>query len=371
MKMKAMIIHGAGDIRLEEKDKPVPGPYDVVSKVSYSGICGTDLGIFNGKVSFAKDGGVKYPLSVGHEWSGIVDSVGSAVTKFKPGDRVVSDTGVSCGKCADCLAGNFNKCKYGKSLGTLNAHEYGTFAEYIMIPEWNMYHLDGRVSLEQGALIEPAVIALTGIQTAGIKATGIQAAGDRLTNDNSNQACGSALVIGTGAIGLACVAFLKALGVKKVFVAGRKQGKLNAGLKLGADIAINTVSGPAGEKMADAIMKETGGEGANIILEASGSCGMLDQALDCAASGAIINLIGFYEDKFSADFNLDRIVLKSLTINGSIPSNLIQTVMGMMAAGTIDLSELITHTIPIEECAGAFINSAAMSADKIKVLVKM
>ena len=348
-KMKAIVIHKPGDVRIVEYDKPVPGPRDVVSRVVCSGICGTDLGIYSGKISFAKDGRVRYPARIGHEWSGVVDKVGSDVKGFKPGDRVVSDTSVSCGKCENCISGNFQKCVYGKPLGTVNAYEYGSFAEYIMIPDRHMHRLDDRISYEQGALIEPATIALSGIQSAGVN-----------TGD-------TVLVTGTGAIGLAAVALAKTHGAKKVFIAGRRNNKLEIGLHLGADASINTIE----LNLADAVTKETNGECVDIIIETTGSCDIFDKSIDCLRTGGVVLLLGFYEDKFVPDFDLDRIVMRAINVKGPATPTSVRSVMDMMAKGKIDLSRLVTHIFPLEKGVEAFNNAYDKSGEKIKILIRM
>jgi len=347
--MKAVIIQKPGEIRMVELPKPVPGPGDVVSRVVYSGICGTDLAILKGDVSFVKDGTAEYPVKIGHEWSGVVESVGPGVARFKPGDRVVSDNGVSCGVCERCLAGDFYRCGSGRSLGTINTWDYGSFAEYILMPERHMFHLDDSISFEQGALIEPSTIGLAGLLAVNA------GKGDAV------------LVTGTGAVGLSAAAMAKSLGAAKVIVAGRKQSKLDIGLKIGADAAVNMEE----EDMARAVLRETGGRGVNKIIEASGAAGVLDKALDCAGHGCEAALLGFYEGHFGGGFNIDRIVLKNLVIKGVTGNPCVPRVMGLMAGGAIDLAPLVTHIFPIEKSAEAFTEAAEKGGGKIKMLVKM
>ncbi|MCL2814369.1 MAG: alcohol dehydrogenase catalytic domain-containing protein [Oscillospiraceae bacterium] len=347
--MKVIVVEKPGQVRLIQQPKPVPGPGDVVSKVAYSGICGTDLGILGGRVSFALDGRVKYPVHIGHEWSGVVDSVGEAVTRFAPGDRVVSDNGISCGECRTCLAGEIYSCKHGRSLGTINTWDYGSFSEYILIPERHMFHLDDRVSLEQGALIEPGTIALAGLRAVCIHR------GDTV------------LVTGTGAVGLCAAAMAKASGAGRVIIAGRKQSKLETGKKVGADAAVNM----AEDDLARAVSEETGGRGADVIIEASGSAEALDRALDCAGPKCRVALIGFYEDGPAGSFNFDRIVLNNLNIQGITGGPLVPDVMELMACEKIELTPLITHIFPLEKGIEAFTEARENSGEKIKILIQM
>jgi L-iditol 2-dehydrogenase len=271
------------------------------------------------------------------------------VTRFAPGDRVVSDNGISCGKCQSCLSGEIYRCKNGYSLGTINTWEYGSFAEYILIPERHMFHLDDRISFEQGALIEPGTIGLAAVEALDI------GGGDTV------------LVTGTGAVGLGAAAMAKKRGAGKVIIAGRKQSKLDIGKKVGADVAVNM----AAEDLAHAVFGETGGRGAGKIIEASGSAEAFDSALDCAAPKCRVAMVGFYEGKINEDFELDRIVLKNLEIQGITGAPLVPDVMEMMAGGAIDLTGLVTHIFPLEKGIEAFAAASEGSENKIKILIKM
>ena len=347
--MKAFIIEKPGVLRETDLPKPAPGPRDVVSRVVYSGVCGTDIGLLTGGVSFAKDGTAKYPISVGHEWSGVVESVGSKVTRFKPGDRVVSDNGVSCGECSVCLAGDIYRCPHGRSLGTVNAWHYGSFAEYILMPERHMFHLDGSVSFEQGALIEPATIAYAAAEALDI------GKGDTV------------LVTGTGAVGMSAAALAKIFGADKVVIAGRSEKKLGIGLKIGADAAVNTSE----NKMPAAFFNASGEKKASKIIEASGSADALDRALDCAAFKCRVAMLGFYEGKINDSFVLDRIVLNNLTLTGITGAPRVPQVMSLMASGRLNLEPLVTHIFPAKKTAEAFAAAQNNFDGKIKILVKM
>jgi L-iditol 2-dehydrogenase len=244
------------------------------------------------------------------------------------------------------LAGDIYNCGNGKSLGTINTWPYGSFAEYILMPERHMFHLDDRISFEQAALIEPATIGYAGLNAAGIKK------GD------------SVLVTGTGAVGLSAVSIAKSLGAGKVIIAGRKQNKLDIGLKLGADASVNT----AEEDMLQAVMRETGGKRVDKIIEASGSADLLDKALDCAGFKCCVVLLGFYEGKISENFIIDRIVLNNLNIKGVTGLPCIPRIIELMSSGAVDLTPLVTHIVPLEKGVEAF---SEKSGDKIKILVRM
>ena len=127
--MKALIALEPNNTQYVEVEKPKAEKDMVVVKVSKAGICATDFSIYTGECSFVKDGSIKYPVRFGHEWVGIVESVGSDVKNLKPGDTVVSDSGITCGVCDACKKGDYVNCPEIKSLGTVNTWD-GCFAEY-------------------------------------------------------------------------------------------------------------------------------------------------------------------------------------------------------------------------------------------------
>ena len=153
--MKAGVLHAREDIRYEEVETPVPKAGEVLVKVKYSGICGSDVPRVNG------DGAHFYPIILGHEFSGVVEEVGEGVTKVKKGQRVAGAPLVPCMKCEDCMKGDYALCKHYSFIGT---RQPGSFAEYICVPEQNAVPFDDSVSFEQGALFEPAAVALHGLE---------------------------------------------------------------------------------------------------------------------------------------------------------------------------------------------------------------
>ena len=219
--MKAARLFAPRDLRVISMPVPEIGPNDVLCKVRRACICGTDLAIYSGDCSFVRNGDVDFPMTQGHEWSGVVAAVGDAVTGFKPGDRIVSDNSVACGKCPACLCGDIPKCRNVRPLGTVHAWD-GAFAEYLVMPERNVFHLADSISFDEGALMEPATIAYAGIRSAEVKP------GDMV------------LVNGSGSIGIIAVRLAKLAGASKVFVTGRTPFKLAKAKEFGADVTIDT-----------------------------------------------------------------------------------------------------------------------------------
>ena len=153
--MQAGVLHARDDIRYEEVQTPEPKAGEVLVKVKYSGICGSDVPRVN------EDGAHFYPIILGHEFSGIVEAVGDGVTKVKKGQRVAGAPLVPCMKCEDCMKGDYALCKDYSFIGTRQA---GSYAEYICLPEQNVVPFKDTVSFEQGALFEPAAVALHGLE---------------------------------------------------------------------------------------------------------------------------------------------------------------------------------------------------------------
>ncbi len=344
--MKVFLSEGksrGGIVRL-----PVPTPTGnmVLVKVAYCGICGTDQDLFSGECSFAENGQVTYPVRLGHEWSGVVEAVGEDVTNFAKGDGVVGDNAVSCGKCEACRAGDFAHCAHMLNVGTIDPVYDGAFCEYYIIPAHHLHKIPAGISLKEASLAEPLSVAYGGIKHMNI-------------TKNSTVA-----VIGTGCIGMAAVVLAKCLGAKTVWMIGRNESKLAAAQALGAEI-INI-------KQCDAVtevMAQTGGRGADFVLECSGARETFKQAIDLAAFRATVALIGFYEHKEN-DVNVDTMVAKALTLIGVMGE------MGNMAGALNILKEhqpnllpIITHELDFDDCIVGF--TRKNYPDAVKIAVKI
>lgn len=346
--MKAIVVYAPKDMRYVELEKPKPGPREVLARVSFCGICGTDAEIYHGDTSLTRNGLVKYPVRIGHEWSGIVEEVGSEVKNFKPGDRVISDTGSSCGKCAECLSGNFKKCADINSLGTVGNHKAGAFAEYILMHEWHMHKIPDNVSLEEATLAEPGTIALNALMDCGVR-----------------EGC-DVVVTGTGAIGLLAVSFAKRLGAR-VLLAGRKQMKLDIGAAMGADAAVNVTE----NSLKDFIMDMTGGRGADMFIETTGASAFINTALDTTAYMGTIGLVGFYESWLN-NFDVNRMVMEHKRIQGCEGSAWrAEQVLGIMAEGSMNIKPMITGRVSFDDAIGAIRSSRENTAGKIKTIVEI
>lgn len=344
--MKVFLSEGGSKGRIVTLPVPEVAPGTVLVKVAYCGICGTDQDLFSGECSFVENGQVTYPVRLGHEWSGVVEAVGEGVTEFKPGDPVVGDNAVSCGKCDACLAGDYAHCAHMLNVGTIDPVYDGAFCEYYIIPAHHLHHIPEGISLKEASLAEPLSVAYGGIKHMNI-------------TKNSTVA-----VIGTGCIGMAAVVLAKCLGAKTVWMIGRNESKLTAARDLGAEI-INIKERDAVE----AVMAATDGRGADFVLECSGAKETFKQAIDLAAFRAVVALIGFYEHREN-DVNVDTMVAKALTLIGVMGE------MGNMAGALRILAEhkpnmlpIITDELDFDDCIVGFVRKNYPNAVKIAVRI--
>ncbi len=346
--MKAIVVTAPSDIKMIDTEKPQIGSKDVLVRVAYSGICGTDLAIYSGEMSLIKDGSIRYPVRIGHEWSGIVEETGGEVTGFRSGDRVISDSGVTCGECKHCLSGNYGLCESVKSVGTVNCWD-GSFAEYMLMPERHLYKLPDDIGLDEAALIEPAAIALSGLKQGGLKHGS------------------SILIIGTGPIGLAAIPLARTMGASRIIVGGRKPFKLDAARVMGADLTVDVTK----EDLAAAVFKETEGKGVDIVLETSGNISTISQCIDAVQRAGFIGLIGFYDINLH-DFNIDKFVMKSLHMKGILGEfGLPQEVINLREKGAFSLKPLITHRYGFDEAINAFLEAKDLNDTRLKMMVQI
>jgi len=346
--MRAFQIDGPGVV--SEISVPVPeiAEDEVLIRIAYSGICATDYEILDGEMALIREGKIRYPVRFGHEWSGVIEKVGSMVKKFNVGDHVLSDSGISCGKCAACQEGRYSACRNKRSVGTVKCWD-GSFAEYMHIPERNLYKLPDDMDMMNAALIEPTCIALSGLRRGG------------------NLEGKTILIVGTGAIGMTAVAISRHYKPGKIILAGRTDSKLEIGKKLGADAAINVRN----EDLVEAVLRETDGQGADMVLETSGNPGAVNQCVLSTRYGGTASFIGFYENSVDA-FPIDVLVSRKISIHGvmgdfGIPAEVIR----IIDEEKIDLTPIITHLISMDELPKALLQPSEFEGNRIKIMVKV
>lgn len=310
-----------------ETQVPTPVEDQILVKVSYCGVCGTDYDLFSGESSFVKNRQATFPIRLGHEWSGVVAQVGPQVKGLKVGDRVVGDNYVSCGVCEACKAGDYNNCTGRNHVGTIDPCWPGAYAEYYLAPERHVYRLADHVSLQDASLCEPLSVAYGGIKKMHITDQTVVA------------------VIGTGPIALSAAALALNRG-GKVYVIGRNDFKLEIAQRLGIHGTINC----SRCDVAEALKEMTGGCLADCILECSGNPDMVGAVIRIAAQKAVAALIGFYNvNPQQVDFS--TMVSKEMTMIGIMGEyGNLEAVSKILAENDLKLSEIVTSVVPFEEC---------------------
>jgi L-iditol 2-dehydrogenase len=259
--MKAGVVHAKGDIRYEDIDNPQVTPGKVLIKVKYTGICGSDIPRVNGDACHF------FPNVLGHEFSGTVEEVGEGVTTLKPGDRVAGIPLIPCMQCEDCRKGDYSLCKHYSFIGS---REFGSFAQYVLVPEKNAVKFSDEVSFEKGAFFEPASVALHGLRKVEYKGGKTVA------------------VLGGGTIGMLTMQWAKIFGAKKVVVFDILEERLELAKRLGADAVVNS-----GKKdFMDEVNAMTGGRGFDYVYETAGNTITMKMAFTLAANKAQICFIG-------------------------------------------------------------------------------
>lgn len=259
--MKAAVVCANEDVKYLEYEEPVVAPGLVKVRVRFSGICGSDIPrVLHNGVHF-------YPIVLGHEFSGDVVEIGEGVTKVKVGDRVSGAPLLPCMVCEDCRKGNYSLCKHYSFIGS---RQQGSNADFVVMPEMNAVPFDESVSYEQGAMFEPATVALHGL----------------LQNDY--QGGEYVAILGGGTIGLFTMQWAKIFGSRKVVVFDINDKRLALAKKLGADEVINTT----GENFMEEAKAITGGKGYGYVFETAGQVPTMQMAFELAANKAHVCFIG-------------------------------------------------------------------------------
>lgn len=324
--MLAARWHGVKDIRLDNIPEPEVKDGMVKVKVKWCGICGSDLHEYLAGPIFVPVGkphpltGEVAPVVLGHEYSGEVVEVGKGVGKVKPGDRVVVEPMIVCGKCPACKAGRYNLCS---SLGAQGlSGGGGGFAEYTTAPERFIHKIPDNLSFEKGALVEPMSVAYHSLEAG---------------NFTAGQ---SAVVTGAGPIGLATVECLKALGASKIIMVQRKSVRQKYAADSGADIVLD----PNEVDAAAEIMKLTGGTGADIAFETTGAEQCFNAALAGIRAGGCLVVTSIWEKPVS--FELNAMVVPEKKITGIFGyCNDFPKVIDLLASGRVPAKGYITKKI--------------------------
>ena len=323
--MKAVVkyAHGKGNVELRDVPEPSPGPDEVMIEVKAAGICGSDIHIFDEDIKLP----IRPPVIIGHEFSGVVAEVGSSVTKWKPGDRVTSETSAHvCGECLPCRTGNYNVCAEKRLIGYWFN---GAFAKYCVVPSRLVHKLPDNVSFLAGALCEPLACCVNGV----IEKTRI------LPGD-------VVVIAGPGPIGLLSLQIAKSQGATVVLCGlSQDEKRLKLGEELGADLIINVEE----EDPFQTVLKMTNGAGADVFLECSGSPNAVRMGFRLVRRMGQYTQLGLTGRSLSLDFDL--VAYKEIVVRGMLGQRWTSWNRGlkMLSKGLVKTEPLISDVLPLSQ----------------------
>jgi 2-desacetyl-2-hydroxyethyl bacteriochlorophyllide A dehydrogenase len=330
---RALVVDRPGALGLQELPELAPGPGEVLLRPAYCGLCGTDRELVAGEVDPAF---VRYPLVLGHEWSGVVEAVGERVADLEPGLRCVAEGIIPCGNCAQCRGGATNVCAIYDEVGFTRP---GGAADAIVVPARVVHRLADGVTLSDAALTEPTSVVLTGLEKLRLR-PGLRV-----------------LVVGDGTIALLAVLLVSLWSPGEVAVIGRRREQQALALELGASSF--STGDPDGSF--------------DVAIEAAGQVEALAGAVRAVRRGGQVLALGIPPASSMLQLPGDLLVNNDLTLAASFgyTSAAWARVVELLNSGTLHPGRLITHRFPLDEFAAAFDELAEPSGARGKVMLEV
>ena len=312
---------------IDIREVPVPaiGATDVLVKVEAASVCGTDLHIYNWD-AWAQQR-IHPPLIPGHEFCGVVAAVGAQVTTVREGDFVSAEMHVACGKCLQCRTGQAHICQHVKIIGV---DVDGAFADYVVIPESNIWKLDPSLPREYGTILDPLGNAIHTVLAGEIAAKTVA-------------------VIGCGPIGLFAIAVAHACGAATIFALELNEHRRRLAKEMHADVTLN----PATDDVYGTVMEKTGGVGVDVVLEMSGHGDGMRLGFRILRTGGRVSLLGIPSRPVEIDFAQD-VIFKGATVQGINGRRMYETwyqMEALLRSGRLNLMPAITHRLPMKDFA--------------------
>lgn len=320
--MQAFQVRAPHEFGIVDIETPQASAGEVLVRVAFAGICGSDMHIIHGDNAF-----VRFPRITGHEFAGVVEAVGDGVEGIAIGERVCIDPVISCGECYPCRIGRPNVCT---RLEVIGVHRNGGFEQHVSVPAGNVHRLPDNVGLDQAALVEPYTIATNVL--------------DRMQPHEGD----ALLIFGAGVIGLTILQVARAQGLTDITVCDVIDTRLETALELGAT---HTVNGQRED--IEAVMAErTQGEGVPLIADAACVPSLFPSIVRMASPAGRIGLLGF--NATPSDLVQLEVIKKELTLVGSRLNNRkFPEVIEMLASGRLDATALVSHRLPFAEMSEA------------------
>ncbi len=343
-KMKAAVLSEVGKIVIEEREIPEIKENEVLVKIKHVGICGSDLHYYeHGRIG---DFIVKNPIVLGHECAGDIVAIGEGVAGFNIGDRVALEPGRTCGKCEYCKTGRYNLCPDVVFMAT-PPHD-GAFTEYVAYPADMAFKLPQGVSTLEGALIEPLAV------------------GFHAANQGNAQIGQTAVIIGSGCIGLVTLLALRAQGITRVFVADMIPKRLEKAKELGAAevFKVDEVN------LKDAVMEKTAGLGVDLVIETAGNNKATQQTVELVKRGGKIVLVGMAPEAV-IPYDLGQLISKEASIHTVFRyRNLYPAAISAVAEGLIPIKRIATDMFKFEDIKEAMKYASENKGSVVKGVIE-
>ena len=322
---RAAVLEAPRRLGLVERPKPVPGRGAAVVRVAATAVCHTDLEIYTGHHP-----GVRYPVVMGHEATGVVEALGAGVERLQPGQRVIINPIITCGSCDSCGRGLGNLCR---NAGLFGRELDGSLAEHVVLAEGYLHPLPEHVGLEASTLIETLATVRHAQQRVGI--------GPR----------DAVVVLGQGATGLLHTQLAKLSGASPVIAVSRSAWKLDLARRMKADHVIDAGSAD----LVAEVLRLTAGQGADVVIDTVGGPALIPTALEMLRPGGKLLLYAI-SHRVVEGFSTFPVYYKELTLYGSraLTADDFEPSIHLVAAGAIDLEGFITARYPFHRAAAAF-----------------
>lgn len=324
---------------IREVARPAMGPRDVLVKVKVASVCGTDLHIYEWDAWAQRR--IHPPLIPGHEFCGHVAAIGNEVQAVKEGDFVSAEMHVACGRCYQCRTGEAHICQFVKIIGV---DADGAFAEYVVIPESNIWKLDSAILPEYASILDPLGNAVHTVLAGEIAARTVA-------------------ITGCGPIGLFAIAVARACGATQVFALEVNEHRRKIAREMKADLVLD----PEKDDVKSIVFDNTKGVGADVVLEMAGHPNAVRTAFDIIRRGGRLSLLGLTSRPIPVNFSED-IIFKGITIQGINGRRMYQTwyqTEALLRAGKLDLHPVITHRMPLADFSKGMQHLRSGEASKI------
>ncbi len=345
MKNKAGVMTSLQNIEVMERPVPEIGPDEVLLKVEYCGVCGSDVHFFEDGCIGARK--VIYPQVLGHEAAGEIVAIGEKVKNLSVGMAAVAEPGIPCGHCEFCRKGRYNLCP---DLVFLSCPPYdGFMSQYVKMPASMVYPLPKGVTTLEGALVEPLAVGVYAAKRGEVSANK------------------TVVILGSGCIGLCTLLACRQRGASKIIMTDLFQNRLDRALELGADEVVNASECDAVER----ILELTGGEGADVVLETAGNKFTASQTTSVVRRGGLIVMVGNIIGDVA--FNFRNLALKEADVKTIWRyQNVFPEIVDMIATGGIkseDLSKIVDGVFELDDIQKAFVTAMTDKQSIVKAVI--